>query len=52
MADAGVIDFDPDFVGLWRGNFNILNGKIFSRLPGNRRLCTISMAIAMHEYRR
>lgn len=41
MADTGVVDFNSDFVGFWRGNFDILDGEIFARLPSNCRLCEI-----------
>jgi hypothetical protein len=45
MANTGVVDFNSDFVSFWRGNFDILNGKIFARLPSNCRLYEISVTI-------
>jgi hypothetical protein len=38
VAHAGVVDFDADFVGLWRGNLDIFNCEVLPRLPRNCRL--------------
>jgi hypothetical protein len=46
MADTGVVDFNSDFVGFWRGNFDILDGEIFACLPSNCRLYEISVTVS------
>ena len=46
MADTGVVNFNSDFVGFWRGNFDILDGEIFARLPSNSRLNEISVTVS------
>jgi hypothetical protein len=38
VANTGVVDLNPYFVGLWRGNFDIFNSEVFSGLPRDCRL--------------
>lgn len=35
MADTSVHDLNADFMCLWRGNFDVLDGQVFASLPGN-----------------
>lgn len=35
MADTSVVDLNADFVGLWWSDLDVLNGEIFTGLPGN-----------------
>lgn len=35
VADSGVVDFYPDFVRLWWGNFDVFDGEILPCLPGH-----------------
>ena len=35
MADARVLDFDPDFMRLGRRDFDVLDSQVLPRLPSN-----------------
>jgi hypothetical protein len=35
MANTGIVNLNPDFVGLWWLDFNVLDCQVFSCLPGD-----------------
>jgi hypothetical protein len=35
MADTSVVDLNADLVGLGWSNFDVLNGEVLARFPGN-----------------
>lgn len=43
VADSGIVDFYPDFVGLWRGDFDVFDGEIFACLPSHGGLYIVSL---------
>lgn len=42
VADSGIVDFYPDFMRFWRGDFDVFDGKIFPCLPGHGGLYIVS----------
>jgi hypothetical protein len=49
MANTSVINFDSDFVSLWRGNFNCLDAQILAGFPCHGRLSNLSRSLAQNE---
>lgn len=43
VADSGVVDFYPDFVRLWWGDFDVFDGEIFACLPSHGGLYVVSI---------
>jgi len=35
VAHTGVVDFDPDLMGLWWSNLHVLDAKLLAGLPGD-----------------
>ena len=51
MADPGVVDFYPDFMGLGRFDFDVFNCKVLSGFPCYCGLASIStMALLTQEW--
>jgi hypothetical protein len=48
VANTSVINFDADFMSLWRGNFNGLDTQILARFPRNGGLSNLSVSLAQN----
>jgi hypothetical protein len=48
VANTSVVNFDSDFVSLWRGNFNCLDAQILAGFPCHGRLSNLSGSLAQN----
>lgn len=52
VANASIVDLNPDLMRLRRSNFNIFDGKVLAGFPGNGSLARNGLVMAMQVSRR